>query len=103
MTPEQVIKRPIVLTEKASTLKEDQNQVIFEVELKADKVQIREAVEKLFVVKVESVNTLIQRGKVKQLGRREYKRPNWKKAIVTLAAGNSIEFFDEAAKGESEE
>jgi large subunit ribosomal protein L23 len=103
MTPEQVIKRPIVLTEKASTLKETQNQVIFEVELKADKVQIREAVEKLFDVKVESVNTLIQRGKVKHLGRREYKRPNWKKAIVTLAAGNSIEFFDEAAKGESEE
>jgi large subunit ribosomal protein L23 len=103
MTPEQVIKRPIVLTEKAATLKEVGNQVIFEVDVAADKIQIREAVEKLFDVKVESVNTLIQRGKVKRLGRREYKRPNWKKAIVTLAEGNSIEFFDEAAAGDSEE
>lgn len=102
MTPEQVIKRPIVLTEKAATLKEERNQVIFEVELKADKVQIREAVEKLFDVKVESVNTLIQRGKVKHQGRRVYKRPNWKKAIVTLAEGNNIEFFDEAGKDSEE-
>jgi large subunit ribosomal protein L23 len=103
MTPEQVIKRPIVLTEKAATLKEEGNQVIFEVELKADKIQIREAVEKLFDVKVKSVNTLIQRGKVKSLGRHEYKRPNWKKAIVTLAEGNTIEFFNEAAGEDSKE
>ena len=102
MTPEQVIKRPIVLTEKAATLKEESNQVIFEVELKADKIQIRDAVEKLFDVKVDSVNTLIQRGKVKRLGRRVYKRPNWKKAIVTLAEGSNIEFFDES-QGDSEE
>ncbi len=95
MTPENVIKRPIVLTEKAATLKEEGNQVIFEVALKADKIQIRDAVEKLFDVKVASVNTLIQRGKTKRLGRREYKRPNWKKAIVTLAEGSDIEFFDE--------
>ena len=57
--------------------------------------KIRDAVEKLFDVKVASVNTLIQRGKTKRLGRREYKRPNWKKAIVTLAEGSDIEFFDE--------
>lgn len=103
MAPEQVIKRPIVLTEKASVLKEEENQVIFEVELKADKLQIRDAVEKLFDVKVESVNTLIQRGKIKRLGRRLYKRPNWKKAIVTLAEGSDIEFFDESGEAESEE
>jgi large subunit ribosomal protein L23 len=96
MTPEQVIKRPIALTEKAAHLKEEENQVIFEVELKANKIQIREAVEKLFDVKVESVNTLIQRGKVKRLGRAYHKRPNWKKAIVTLAPGNDIQFFDES-------
>ncbi len=102
MTPEQVIKRPIALTEKAATLKEDQNQVIFEVSLKADKVQIREAVEKLFDVKVASVNTLIQRGKVKRLGRKNHKRPNWKKAIVTLAEGSDIQFFD-AAPGEEDQ
>lgn len=103
MAPEQVIKRPIVLTEKASVLKEEENQVIFEVALKADKVEIREAVEKLFDVKVESVNTLIQRGKIKRLGRRYFKRPNWKKAIVTLAEGSDIEFFDESGDAEDEE
>jgi len=103
MTPEQVIKRPIVLTEKAATLKEDENQVVFEVELKANKIQIRDAVEKLFDVKVESVNTLVQRGKVKRLGRKMQKRPNWKKAIVTLAEGNDIEFFDESGDAEGEE
>jgi len=103
MTPEEVIKRPIALTEKASLLKEDENQVIFEVELKANKIQIRDAVEKLFDVKVESVNTLIQRGKTKRLGRRYYKRPNWKKAIVTLAEGNDIQFFDESGDDEDEE
>ena len=102
MTPEQVIKRPIALTEKAALLKEDENQVIFEVELKANKIQIREAVEKLFDVKVESVNTLIQRGKVKRLGRRYLKRPNWKKAIVTLAEGNDIQFFDESGDEDEE-
>ena len=95
MTPEQVIKRPIALTEKAALLKEEENQVIFEVEIKANKIQIRDAVEKLFGVKVRSVNTLIQRGKVKRLGRHYYKRPNWKKAIVTLAEGNDIQFFDD--------
>jgi large subunit ribosomal protein L23 len=103
MTPEQIIKRPIALTEKAATLKEEQNQVIFEVDLKANKIQIKNAVEKLFDVKVADVNTLIQRGKVKTLGRREFKRPNWKKAIVTLADGSNIEFFDEAQASEGEE
>lgn len=102
MTPEQVIKRPIALTEKAAHLKEEENQVIFEVEVKANKIQIREAVEKLFDVKVESVNTLIQRGKVKRLGRRYHKRPNWKKAIVTLAPGNDIQFFDESGDEDEE-
>jgi large subunit ribosomal protein L23 len=103
MTPEQIIKRPIALTEKAAQLKEDQNQVIFEVEVKANKIQIRDAVEKLFDVKVESVNTLIQRGKVKRLGRKYLKRPNWKKAIVTLKPGSDIQFFDETADDEGEE
>lgn len=102
MTPEQVIKRPIALTEKAAHLKEEENQVIFEVELKANKIQIREAVEKLFDVKVESVNTLIQRGKVKRLGRHHHKRPNWKKAIVKLAPGNDIQFFDESGSEDEE-
>lgn len=103
MTPQQIIKRPIALTEKAATLKEQGNQVIFEVDLKANKIQIADAVEKLFDVKVASVNTLIQRGKVKRIGRHEHKRPNWKKAIVTLSEGSDIQFFDETDADEGEE
>ena len=95
MTPADIIKRPIALTEKASMLKED-NKVVFEVALRANKVEIRKAVEELFDVDVVEVNTLVQRGKVKRMGRGHAKRPNWKKAIVTLAEGDDIQFFDEA-------
>jgi large subunit ribosomal protein L23 len=62
----------------------------------ANKIQIRHAVESLFKVKVTDVNTLVQRGKPRRLGRIEAKRPNWKKAIVTLAEGSDIQFFDES-------
>jgi large subunit ribosomal protein L23 len=95
MTPADIIKRPIALTEKAARLKE-QNQVVFEVALGANKIQIKHAVEALFNVKVTDVNTLVQRGKPKRLGRQELKRPNWKKAIVTLQEGDDIQFFDES-------
>ena len=95
MNAEHVIKRPIALTEKAARLKE-QNQVVFEVALGANKIQIKHAVEALFNVKVTDVNTLVQRGKPKRLGRQELKRPNWKKAIVTLQEGDDIQFFDES-------
>jgi len=101
MSPEQVIKKPLVLTEKAALLKE-QNKVIFAVDLKANKIQIRQAVEQLFGVKVTDVNTLVQRGKVKRMGRRLAKRPNWKKAIVTLREGDDIQFFDESSDESSE-
>ena len=101
MSPEQVIKRPIVLTEKAALLKAD-NKVVFEVDQKANKIQIRHAIEELFGVKVTEVNTLVQRGKVKRIGRREAKRPNWKKAIVTLREGDDIQFFDETADESAE-
>ncbi|HEX2878560.1 MAG TPA: 50S ribosomal protein L23 [Polyangiaceae bacterium] len=96
MKAEEVIIRPLALTEKATRLKAEYNQVVFEVARDANKIQIREALERLFKVKVLSVNTLIQRGKVKRVGRRELKRPNWKKAIVTLRKGDNIEFFSEA-------
>jgi len=98
MTPQQIIKRPIALTEKATVLKDAHNQVVFEVDLAANKIQIKDAVEKLFDVKVTGVNTLVQRGKVKRIGRREFKKPNWKKAIVTLADGHNIEFFAASAE-----
>jgi len=95
MTPAEIIKRPIALTEKAARLKEE-NKVVFEVALGANKIQIKNAVESLFNVKVTDVSTLVQRGKPKRLGRQELKRPNWKKAIVTLQEGDDIQFFDES-------
>jgi large subunit ribosomal protein L23 len=95
MTPSDIIKRPIALTEKAARLKEA-NKVVFEVALGANKIQIRQAVESLFNVKVVDVNTLVQRGKPKRLGRQDLKRPNWKKAVVTLREGDDIQFFDES-------
>jgi large subunit ribosomal protein L23 len=101
MTPEDIIRRPIALTEKATLLREQCNQVVFEVALKANKIQIRDAVETLFDVKVTGVNTIVQRGKVKRIGRRQVQRPNWKKAIVTLREGDDIQFFD-AGEGEAE-
>jgi len=95
MNPHQIIKRPIALTEKAARLKEA-NKVVFEVAPEANKIQIRQAVEALFSVKVTEVNTLIQRGKVKRMGRGLAKRRNLKKAIVTLREGDDIQFFDES-------
>jgi large subunit ribosomal protein L23 len=102
MTPEQIIKRPIALTEKAMQIKLGHNQVVFEVDPRANKIQIRHAVETLFDVKVTSVNTLVQRGKRRRVGRREVSRPNWKKAMVTLSPEDDIQFFDEATESAEE-
>lgn len=95
MTPEQIIKRPIALTEKAADMK-GENKVTFEVARSANKIEIKTAVEALFGVKVADVNTQQYRGKPKKIGRMPAKRVNWKKAIVTLRPGSSIEFFDES-------
>jgi large subunit ribosomal protein L23 len=95
MQPEDIIKRPILLTEKASRLREDESQVIFEVDARANKIQIRDAVEKLFSVKVESVRTSVVRGKTRRMGRSQAKLGNWKKAVVTLREGENIKFFEE--------
>jgi large subunit ribosomal protein L23 len=97
VNPEQVIRRPIVLTEKSNRLRE-QNQVVFEVARDANKIEIRSAVEKLFNVKVASVNTLVMRGKDRRMGRGYAKMQNWKKAMVTLKEGHSIDFFAESAE-----
>jgi large subunit ribosomal protein L23 len=97
MNPEQIIRRPIVLTEKSNRLRE-QNQVVFEVARDANKIQIRDAVEKLFKVKVTDVNTLVMRGKERRMGRGYAKMQNWKKAMVTLKAGDSIDFFAETTE-----
>lgn len=91
-TPEQILRRPL-LTEKGTRMGETANKVLFEVERDANKVEIRKAVEKIYSVKVLSVATQQVRGKLKRVGRSIGKRPNWKKAIVTLAEGSSIDFF----------
>ena len=97
MTPESVIRKPIFLTEKSNTLR-GVNQVVFEVLRNANKVQIKEAVQKLFSVKVESVNTMLYRGKDRRMGRGYAKMQNWKKAVVTLAEGENIDFFAETSE-----
>ena len=99
MSPEQVIRKPIMLTEKANVLREKNNQVIFEVARAANKVEIKDAVQKLFKVTVTSVNTMVMRGKDRRMGRGYAKTQNWKKAIVTLKAGDSIDFFADATEG----
>lgn len=90
----EVILRPLILTEKGETQKEEFNKFFFEVAMRANKVQVKQAVEKLFGVKVADVNTMVVRGKPGRVGRRTTKRPNWKKAVVTLKEGDTIEFFE---------
>ncbi|OEJ65384.1 50S ribosomal protein L23 [Magnetovibrio blakemorei] len=85
----EVIRRPLI-TEKA-TLMSEHNQVAFEVSMDASKPEIRAAVEELFKVKVQGVNTLIQKGKIKKFRGRPGKRDDMKKAIVTLSDGDSID------------
>jgi large subunit ribosomal protein L23 len=98
MQPEQIIRRPIILTEKSTRLREKQNKVIFEVRRDANKIQIKGAIEALFKVGVVDVNTLLIRGKERRMGRGYAKLRNWKKAIITLKEGDSIQFFDEKAE-----
>ena len=93
MTPYAIIKKPIV-TEKTTLQKETANQVTFEVDRGANRVDIKRAVEKAFQVKVMSVQTMQVTGKVKRRGRILGKRRNWKKAMVRLMPGQRIEFFD---------
>jgi len=87
-----VIKRPVI-SEKSTALAEVANRYVFEVEASATKPEIKNAVEQLFKVKVKAVNTLVMHGKNKRSGRFEFKRSNWKKAIITLSAGQKIELF----------
>ncbi len=89
-----VLLKPIV-TEKSVRLKEDANQVVFAVRLDANKAQIRKAVEDLFKVHVVDVRTSRVQGKVKRTGTRIRERSDWKKAVVELRAGDTIEFFEQ--------
>lgn len=96
LTHENVIKRPLILTEKGSRLREDDNKYLFEVDRRANKIQIKNAVETLFKVSVIDVNTMVVRGKMRRMGRGHAKTQNWKKAVVTLKDGETIEFFEGA-------
>ena len=98
MQAETIIKKPILLTEKAARLREDENKVIFAVDQRANKIQIKSAIESLFGVTVTAVNTSIVRGKFRRMGRGYGKLQNWKKAVVTLKEGDDIQFFDEDAE-----
>jgi large subunit ribosomal protein L23 len=88
-----IIKRPII-TEKSMSLKEQFNKYTFAVDPKANKIEIKEAVEAIFNVKVLSVNTLNVSGKAKRMGKYEGTTSAYKKAIVELAEGQTIEAFN---------
>lgn len=83
-----------LLTEKGSLLKESDNVVLFRVSKTANKIEIKKAVEQLLKVKVDSVRTINYKGKKKRLGKHEGRRPDWKKAMVTLKEGEKFDFVE---------
>jgi large subunit ribosomal protein L23 len=90
--PYAVLLRPII-TEKTTVLT-GADKYVFEVDIRANKNQIKEAVQLAFSVRVVDVNTMVMKGKPKRFGRKVTERPDWKKAIVTLVAGDKIELFE---------
>ena len=90
--PYGVLLRPII-TEKTTVLT-GLDKYVFEVDLRANKNQIKEAVQVAFNVRVNEVNTMVMKGKPKRFGRKITNRPDWKKAIVTLVPGDKIELFE---------
>ena len=91
----QIVRRPIV-TEKSTAMKGEKNQILFEVAKDANKIEIKRAIESLFKVKVTRVRTMQVEGKKRRVGRTMGKRPDWKKAVVTLREGDTIDFFEGA-------
>ncbi len=89
----QILKKPLI-TEKGTDLREKENKVMFAVPVDANKVEIKRAVEEMFGVHVTDVKTMIMKGKTKRWGMHPYARSDWKKAIVTLKAGESIQFYE---------
>jgi large subunit ribosomal protein L23 len=88
-----IVKRPLI-TEKSERARETNRQYAFEVHGDATKIQVKNAVEKLFAVHITAVRTSIARGKNKRVGRSIGRRPNWKKAVVTLKDGETIALFE---------
>ena len=93
MNAQQVIQRPLI-TERSMTIRDTQNKYVFKVHPSATKPEIRKAIQDLFSVKVTNVATMNVMGKPKRLGRSSGRRADWKKAIVTVAAGQKIEIYD---------
>jgi large subunit ribosomal protein L23 len=92
-TKHEIVVRPLI-TEKTSAAYQDRGEYTFQVHPNASKPQIRQAIEELFGVKVTGVWTSSQRGKEKRMGQSIGRRPNWKKAIVKLREGDTIEIFE---------
>jgi large subunit ribosomal protein L23 len=92
---QEIIIRPLI-TERAAILTETENKVVFQVATSANKNEIKDAVEEIFDVTVTNVRTMNVKGKLKRMGRNEGRRASWKKAIVTLAPGDSLDFFEGA-------
>lgn len=90
-----LITRPYI-TEKVLLLKEDGNKVVFKISKDTNKIELKNAIESIFNVTVEAINTLTVKGKKKRLGRYEGRKSDWKKAIVTLKEGDTIEYFEGA-------
>ena len=90
-----VVQGPII-TEKGTLVNEASNQLVFRVHPDANKIEVRQAIEQLFKVKVLKVRTAQHLGKVRRVGRHAGRRPGWKKAYVTLGEGQRIEFFEGA-------
>ena len=93
MRARQIILEPII-TEKTTIARESSNKYCFRVIPKATKGQIADAIEEIFDVTVTEVRTIRMRGKMKRLGRNIGRRPSWKKAIVTLSEGDTVDFFE---------
>ncbi|MDA1193614.1 MAG: 50S ribosomal protein L23 [Planctomycetota bacterium] len=91
-TPQEIVIRPLI-TEKTLRLAERERSYTFQVLRVANKVQVREAIESLFRVKVTAVRTLNQVGKFRRMGRSFGSTQNWKKAVVTVKEGDAIEFY----------
>ena len=91
-----IIRRPIILTEKSNRLRQ-QNKVIFEVARTANKIEVKDAIQRLFKVTVVDVNTLRYRGKERRMGRGYARLKSWKKAVITLKEGDQIQFFESEA------
>ena len=89
-----IIKKPC-LTEKGMTLQEVNNQIVLKVNPCANKIEIKEAMKKLFNVKVEKVRTANMHGKSKRVGKHMGKTKDWKKAVITLAEGEKLDFLEE--------